>query len=65
MGATELLASACAHMGVKFVYISTDYVFDGLAPPYRVESAPNPLSKYAETKLEGERATLACSQSNF
>ena len=34
VGATEFLAQECARLSVKFVYISTDYVFDGTAPPY-------------------------------
>lgn len=38
------------------IYISTDYVFDGTAPPYEVEDKPNPLQFYGETKLGGEEA---------
>lgn len=38
------------------IYISTDYVFDGTAPPYEVEDKPNPLQFYGETKLAGEEA---------
>ncbi len=38
----------------KFVYISTDYVFDGESPPYVTDSARNPLNYYGETKVEGE-----------
>jgi dTDP-4-dehydrorhamnose reductase len=38
--------------------ISTDYVFDGSAPPYLPESTPNPLNAYGHSKLEGERALL-------
>ena len=38
--------------------MSTDYVFDGTKPPYKIDDEPNPLNKYAETKLAGERATL-------
>lgn len=36
------------------VYISTDYVFDGTAPPYKEDAVPNPLNKYGKSKLEGE-----------
>jgi len=39
----------------KFVYISTDFVFDGEHPPYDELSIPNPLSVYAKTKYEGEK----------
>ncbi len=53
------LARACRAMGIPLVHISTDYVFDGRqAEPYREEDAPNPLSLYGESKLEGEREAL-------
>lgn len=39
----------------KFVYISTDFVFDGKIPPFTENSLPNPLSYYAKTKYEGEK----------
>lgn len=39
-----------------FVYISTDYVFDGTSPPYEVTDAPHPLNFYGESKLGGEKA---------
>lgn len=58
IGATENLAKISAEKGIKFIYISTDYVFDGSQPPYKIDSKTNPLNKYAETKLEGEKATL-------
>ena len=38
-----------------FIYISTDFVFDGTHPPYFEDSTPNPLSYYAKTKFEGEK----------
>jgi dTDP-4-dehydrorhamnose reductase len=38
----------------KFVYISSDYVFDGNQPPYTIYSQPNPLNIYGETKVAGE-----------
>lgn len=39
----------------KFIYISTDFVFDGEHPPYDELSIPHPLSVYAKTKYEGEK----------
>ena len=54
------VAKACKARGVSLVHISTDAVFDGRAVAfYTEESAPNPLSVYARTKLEGEQAVLA------
>lgn len=38
----------------QFIYISTDFVFDGQHPPFVENSKPNPLSYYGQTKLEGE-----------
>jgi S-adenosylmethionine synthetase len=42
----------------KFVYISSEYVFDGNSGPYASCSAANPINYYGQTKLEGERASL-------
>jgi len=39
----------------KFVYISTDFVFDGVKPPYDESSIPNPIGVYASSKFEGEK----------
>ena len=44
------------------LYISSDYVFDGTAPPYNIDSAPNPLNVYGKTKLQGEVVTLKASK---
>ena len=63
------LARAAAALGVPLVHVSTDYVFDGIAPldaagaprPY-VESDPTGArSVYGSTKLDGERQVLAAS----
>ena len=39
----------------KFIYISTDFIFDGEKSPYFEDSTPNPISAYASTKYEGEK----------
>lgn len=39
----------------KFIYISTDFVFDGVTPPYNEDSVPNPVGVYASSKYEGEK----------
>lgn len=38
-----------------FLYISTDYVFDGSCGPYEETDTPNPINIYGKTKLLGER----------
>jgi dTDP-4-dehydrorhamnose reductase len=44
------------------LYVSTDYVFDGEKPkPYVEDDATHPLSKYAQSKLEGERRVAGVS----
>jgi len=53
--ATDLLAAQCAQRGIRLVYVSTDLVFDGTGGGYRETDAPNPLSIYGKTKLEGEQ----------
>ncbi|KUJ81467.1 MULTISPECIES: SDR family oxidoreductase [Microbulbifer] len=56
--ATESLARQCEATGARLIYISTDYVFDGSAPPYAVDDTPNPLNFYGRSKLAGERVIL-------
>jgi dTDP-4-dehydrorhamnose reductase len=52
---TKNIANACAEMGVKPVYVSTDYVFDGEKGLYDEEDEPKPINHYGLIKLEGER----------
>ncbi len=58
VGGTEQVARACAALGARLVAVSTDYVFDGEAGPYREEDVPNPRGAYARTKRVGEEAAL-------
>jgi dTDP-4-dehydrorhamnose reductase len=54
------LAAGCRRRSIRMVHISTDAVFDGQkAGLYSEEDAPNPLSVYSRTKLDGEAAVLA------
>ena len=49
------LLKIAQEMSSKFVYISTDYVFDGEDGPYQEDAAVNPLSVYGKHKLEAEQ----------
>lgn len=53
--ATEYIVAACKRSGKRLMYISTDYVFDGIKEYYTEEDAPNPQGWYAVTKYEGEK----------
>ncbi|GAB4218924.1 MAG: dTDP-4-dehydrorhamnose reductase [Candidatus Microgenomates bacterium] len=39
----------------KFIYISTDFVFDGKNPPYFEDSPPSPIGIYGQTKYQAEK----------
>ncbi len=53
------LARAAAGVGARFVYFSTDYVFDGKAGPYTEDDPVAPLNAYGRSKLETERELAA------
>ncbi|MEE4215559.1 MAG: dTDP-4-dehydrorhamnose reductase [Bacteroidales bacterium] len=45
---------------MRFVHISTDFVFDGIsAEPYEEDADPNPQSVYGKSKWEGEKYALS------
>lgn len=45
----------------KFVFLSTDYVFDGSAGPYGEEDEVNPINQYGKTKLAAEELVMGSS----
>ena len=54
---TRNVALACKEAGVKMMYISTDYVFNGQGTrPWEPDDEREPLNVYGETKYEGELA---------
>lgn len=52
---TQNLFGAVQKKKKNFIYISTDFVFDGENPPYDEDSKPNPKGVYGKTKYEGEK----------
>ncbi len=54
---TRNVAAACREVGVKMMYISTDYVFNGQGTrPWEPDDHREPLNVYGQTKYEGELA---------
>lgn len=51
---TQNLVDLAKAIQAKLVYISTDYLFDGLHGPYLETDQPNPLSIYGRHKLAAE-----------
>lgn len=50
------LAVACKKRNILLVHYSSDYVFDGTKEDfYTEEDEPNPVSRYGESKLQGEQ----------
>ena len=52
------IAAACAGIGAKMLYLSTDYIFDGQGDlPWQADDTRYaPLNVYGQSKLEGELA---------
>lgn len=58
--APAAMAQACAHRGLPFLHLSTDYVFDGQGgAPYAPEAPTAPLNAYGRSKRAGEAAVQA------
>ena len=56
---TIFVARAAATLNARLIYLSTDYVFDGMqTTPYREEDVPHPVNVYGESKRAGEIAAL-------
>ncbi len=60
------LAKVTESLGIDFVHVSTDYVFDGKKQsPYIETDATNPLNVYATSKLAGEHFVAAYSSRHY
>ena len=61
--ATETIVRLCQRHDARLVFVSTEYVFDGLNGPYRENDPPSPNTRYGRTKFEAEQAVAALSSS--
>jgi len=52
--ATEIIAKQAAKQHAFFIYVSTDYIFDGKSGMRKEDDTPNPLGFYGKSKLAGE-----------
>ncbi|MBQ4812772.1 SDR family oxidoreductase [Pseudoalteromonas luteoviolacea] len=57
--AAEFLANQCKARKIHFVFISTDYVFDGKSAPYLENSSHSPVNFYGQSKAQAEQAILS------
>ena len=56
---TRNVAAAARAVGARYVFFSTDYIFNGGAGPYREDATPDPPNVYGRHKLEAERLIAA------
>lgn len=58
--APAAMARECARLGIPFVHVSTDYVFDGSGTrPWAPGDTPAPINAYGRSKLAGEDGVRA------
>lgn len=61
--ATEILADWCAQHDRRFLFVSTDLVFDGSRPWWRENDRPSPVLAYGRTKRDAENLARMVPQS--
>ncbi|MGN1051317.1 MAG: dTDP-4-dehydrorhamnose reductase [Acutalibacteraceae bacterium] len=62
----RFIAESCKKLDAKMVYISTDYVFDGMGDiPYKPEDKKDPINYYGLTKSMGEDEVMSFIEKYF
>jgi dTDP-4-dehydrorhamnose reductase len=59
VNAVKYLIEASKKHNTHLIHLSTDFVFDGEAGPYKETDQPNPLSYYGKSKYEAEKLIQA------
>lgn len=59
VNATSYLLEQSAVLKARFIFLSTDFVFDGSGGPYSEEDRPAPVNYYGHTKYEAEKRVMA------
>ena len=54
--ATRFIVDAAKKINAFLIFISTDFVFDGMNGPYKETDTVNPVSYYGSTKVAAEKA---------
>lgn len=57
VGGTQNIIQACEEFGSKFIYISSNAIYNGNSAPYREEDEADPINYYGKIKLECEEIT--------
>ena len=52
------VAESCARRGIRYVFFSSDAVFDGEGSSYHEDDPLGPVNYYGKTKLEAEKAVI-------
>ncbi len=56
--ATRFIIDAAKDIGARFIFVSTDFIFDGNNGPYAEDDEPAPVNYYGGTKLVAEKAVM-------
>lgn len=56
--ATRFLIDSAKLVKARFLFVSTDFIFDGENGPYKEDDVPAPVNYYGSTKLVAEKAVM-------
>ncbi|HUQ65111.1 MAG TPA: SDR family oxidoreductase [Flavitalea sp.] len=56
--ATRFIIDAAKAVGARFIFVSTDFIFDGNSGPYSENDEPSPVNYYGSTKMVAEKAVM-------